>query len=567
MNRIFLPLIFFAVSLCGVAQSHLPTAIKIEFFNQQLADKTVDDATKAAYVDSLLALSHVDSCRLLCLKGDLCFASLKYRHAASAYIKALNFSALNEAQICHLLYNIGLSHYYTGKYDQSIKYAQKLQGLEKEDSLECFDIYAYTLLCNNYIRFQRLDLAWKYIDDAQKRLKKIFLTEGRKNDVLCLFHRTLASVYRSKEDYQQAFAEISEARKYSVDNLSALSCDLISATIYEKNTEPEIAAQFYTRILANPIKHYHKAVALNNYIFYLLQCREYASIISIYESDKALIDSLQNEHLRLSIYNTIALAYGNLNDFKSGYTFLNIASEISDSLFSYENRKYISDITHSYELSQLSDANNSLSRQKETLALVLVTIGVMLLLAVAAIFLLLRKMKRVKRRESELRIRLDNFDKFHADTLRTSYDEIDSKNRKLVTLTMQMAQINDTLNNIIRQISDAETTDTDKLKTIASEIKTLNYQENMWNTFRVYFEDSHKTFFDNLFRRHPDLSNGEIKMCAYTLMNMTSKEIAQLTNRSVRTVENIKYRLTKKLGISSEDVSLYTYLQTLATKG
>lgn len=563
MNRLILLIILSALGICCASQNSLPTAIKVEFYNQQIADNSIADTTKINYIDSLLSLSQKDSCRLLLKKGDLCFASLKYKHAASGYIKSLSFNSLNISETCHAIYNAGLSDYYTGKYDRSIKFAQQLQAMDKPDSLAYYDIFAYCLLCNDYIRFQRKDLAYKYIQDATSRLKDLYFPEKKKNDILCLYHRTLASVYRSNECYSEAFAEMSEARKYSTNKLSDLSCDLISATIYEKNTEPEIAAEFYRKIMNNPIKHYHKAVAVNNYIFYLLNQKAFTDVISIYSANKDLIASLQNEHLRLSIYNSVAIAYGNLNDFQSGYNFLSIASEISDSLFSYENRQYISDITQSYEIGQLTESNKLLSDHNSDLTRILIIGGVLVALSCVGIYLVVRKLRKLQSEKNSLTDKLDNINKFHSDKLQTSYDEIESRNRKLVTLTMQMAQINDTLNNITKQISAQGTSDSDKLKAIASDIKTLDYQENMWNTFRVYFEDSHKAFFDNLFNLHPDLSNGEIKMCAYTLMNMTSKEIAQLTNRSVRTVENIKYRLTKKLGISNEGISLYAYLQSL----
>ena len=39
-------------------------------------------------------------------------------------------------------------------------------------------------------------------------------------------------------------------------------------------------------------------------------------------------------------------------------------------------------------------------------------------------------------------------------------------------------------------------------------------------------------------------------MAAYILLNLNAKEIAQLTNRSVRTVDTIKYNLRKKLNVS-----------------
>jgi len=51
---------------------------------------------------------------------------------------------------------------------------------------------------------------------------------------------------------------------------------------------------------------------------------------------------------------------------------------------------------------------------------------------------------------------------------------------------------------------------------------------------------------------YPSLTPHELKMCAYLRLNMTTKDIAQMLNISVRGVEISRYRLRKKLGIESE---------------
>lgn len=53
-------------------------------------------------------------------------------------------------------------------------------------------------------------------------------------------------------------------------------------------------------------------------------------------------------------------------------------------------------------------------------------------------------------------------------------------------------------------------------------------------------------------------------MCAYIFMNLGTKEIATMTNRSTRTVETVKYRLNKKLS-PPDGISLGDYLRSLDT--
>jgi DNA-binding CsgD family transcriptional regulator len=56
-----------------------------------------------------------------------------------------------------------------------------------------------------------------------------------------------------------------------------------------------------------------------------------------------------------------------------------------------------------------------------------------------------------------------------------------------------------------------------------------------------------------------------MKLSAYLRMNLSTKEIAQLMNISVRGVEISRYRLRKKLAIPTED-SLFDYLITVQAK-
>jgi DNA-binding CsgD family transcriptional regulator len=59
--------------------------------------------------------------------------------------------------------------------------------------------------------------------------------------------------------------------------------------------------------------------------------------------------------------------------------------------------------------------------------------------------------------------------------------------------------------------------------------------------------------------KFPGLSSTDLKLCAYLRLNLTSKEIAQLLNISLKGVEISRYRVRKKLQLSTE-VNLYDFL-------
>ncbi len=93
-------------------------------------------------------------------------------------------------------------------------------------------------------------------------------------------------------------------------------------------------------------------------------------------------------------------------------------------------------------------------------------------------------------------------------------------------------------------------------------IKSLNEDDKMdkeWESFSKHFDTVHSHFLVSLKEKHPNITGNEMKLCAYLRMNLSTKEIAQLMNISVRGVEIGRYRLRKKLQLETA-VSLFDYL-------
>jgi DNA-binding NarL/FixJ family response regulator len=96
-------------------------------------------------------------------------------------------------------------------------------------------------------------------------------------------------------------------------------------------------------------------------------------------------------------------------------------------------------------------------------------------------------------------------------------------------------------------------------------IKSLTEDEhidNEWENFSKHFDKVHSDFVSQLKKVHPQLTSNELKLCTYLRMNLSTKEIAQLSNISVRGVEVSRYRLRKKMGLTSEE-NFFDYLMKL----
>lgn len=140
--------------------------------------------------------------------------------------------------------------------------------------------------------------------------------------------------------------------------------------------------------------------------------------------------------------------------------------------------------------------------------------------------------------------------KLRNDKLRA---EVDHKNRELATTTMHLINKNEFMLSLKDTLKDlAKNGSKDSMKKIIRDIDRNLAEDEGWEQFTKHFDQVHGDFLSSIKAAHPTLTPQEIKLCAYLRMNMSSKEIANLLNISVRGVEISRYRLRKKLEIDRE---------------
>ena len=89
-------------------------------------------------------------------------------------------------------------------------------------------------------------------------------------------------------------------------------------------------------------------------------------------------------------------------------------------------------------------------------------------------------------------------------------------------------------------------------KNLESLLKLINENietQEFWDVFQNNFDLIHEKFFRNLRERYPSLTATDLRFCALLRLNLSTKDIAQMTNLTIRGVEAARYRLRKKLDI------------------
>ena len=147
--------------------------------------------------------------------------------------------------------------------------------------------------------------------------------------------------------------------------------------------------------------------------------------------------------------------------------------------------------------------------------------------------------------------------------------ELRHKSQELASSTMNLIRKNEILQDIMNNISKVSNdlksnVDTHSVLTVLNKMER-NIKQNIenddnWKRFEENFDLVYENYLKRLAENFPDLTVGDKKLCAYLKMDLSTKDIAQLMNMTLRSVEMNRYRLRKKLNID-RDTNLGEFLQ------
>ena len=185
-----------------------------------------------------------------------------------------------------------------------------------------------------------------------------------------------------------------------------------------------------------------------------------------------------------------------------------------------------------------------------------------ILLAVGIYFYILRliHLKKEKVLMEQEEIRRKEIEKREQQIIALENEKLESeltvKSKELAVSTMTIIKKNEILVTIKEEVILQKNTlgaqypnkYYDKLIRLLDENLS---SEDDWAIFQTNFDRIHENFFRNLRLNFPDLTSNDLRFCAYLRLNLSSKDIAHLMNISLKGVEVGRYRIRKKIGISS----------------
>lgn len=175
---------------------------------------------------------------------------------------------------------------------------------------------------------------------------------------------------------------------------------------------------------------------------------------------------------------------------------------------------------------------------------------------VFVIYLLLNQyqiyLKRKWRKQQIEEARLKHAREMEAKNKQLEHD-IEGQNQELAGVTMNLVRKNELILELKENLkAHQKTPEKTSLRSIILKLNSQLSSEKDWEAFEYHFTRVHQSFFTDLKKTYPSLTSGDLRLAAYLRMNLSSKEIAPLLHISVRSLENKRYRLRKKLDLKPD---------------
>jgi len=144
--------------------------------------------------------------------------------------------------------------------------------------------------------------------------------------------------------------------------------------------------------------------------------------------------------------------------------------------------------------------------------------------------------------------------------------EMAHKTLELTAMTLHLIEKNQFLKSLKSDIAqttqESEPTDRSAMKGLLRRVQGNLHAQRDWKAFETQFESIHQDFLHKVATLCPSLSRTELRVCALLKLNMSSKDVADILSVSVRTAENHRYKIRKKLGLA-DDINISTYFAQL----
>lgn len=516
----------------------------------KLALEAVEMSKKASFVEGLIF-----NYRLL---GNLYLQVYNYVEAMNSYDLCIEYSLPQNDSVmireCYLnkgaiYFNKGLNSKALDNFLLALNYSE---NLDKENE--------YNNIGAVFFNEQEYDEAYNYYNKALDILKKKGNHYG-----ISVANNNIGDVFKMMGKYDVAlmyYNKVLSARDSLNNPEMEIVCMSNIGVVKEMMNDGDSAIYYYSKAL-------EKAGIFNDQLL-ITRCLSLlgSALVEkgLYDQAKSYLERAFNLSKELVLYEDMSntskllqLIYEKKGNFKEAYHYANMHILASDSLHSNEAKRHVLKLMfdhkirlQEFEKKQQIEAEQY-ARKKSMFIFYLIILG-LIIIVLLGILLLFRTI--------QLR-RIDRIEKEKADLLVISVEkDIELINRELVEKILKITEKNELINSTVALLDDFSDTLTKKqkaeLENITRDLR-IKGNKNQWEEFYGYFSEVYSQFYEKLEKEFPNLTLNEKRLCALLKLNMTTKDMAEITNLNVKSIEVARTRLRKTLNLTHSNLTLQEF--------
>ena len=475
-------------------------------------------------------------------KGSALMGAGKNKQATKVYHKTidylkntnkhLNIGAAFE-NLAYINVNLGHDSIPIQYYKKAIDQYEKL-----DDSSHLAQVYVYMGV--SFKRIEKYDSAMYYYKSAEQLAKKM-----QDNALLAKIYSNKGNILDKKGQTKSALDHYERSLKF------AQKANLPPAYYFNYVNIAEIHIRQ---------KNYDQAIELLN---------EALPIGKKYD--------LPDRHL---VYNHLYKAHKKRGQPALALKYHEEMTELRDSIHKAHKHQEIMELQTKYETKKKEAQILKLKKEKkqEELMRVYLLSGLVGVVIVALIIVLWNLQRRAKAKQKALQLEKENQQKSdQMEKLRLEHQleksasekyqlDLQFKEQELVYQTLKQAElanknkaICETMTPFKHRLSRKK--DQEQFEKALSDITNDNSREPL-SDFEQMFLQMHGNFYEKLLQISPELSRSELEMCSLLRMNLPSKEIANVLNLSISTIDQRRHSIRKKLNLENQQ-NLISYLIAL----
>lgn len=376
--------------------------------------------------------------------------------------------------------------------------------------------------------------------------------------------------YLDNEQYDSAIHYL----KFAKDLIDSLAIKRLRPHILQNLSYAYVFSDFHSQ--AKPLLEEYIKLGIERNSDHI-QARAYSQMSNFYRiqgaTDQAIDYAkkgleLETEEINttISLMNNLSKAYEASGKYEQALKYWKLVDQIDDSLYNSESTKALAEVEAKYQTAKKEKALSErvseiriLEKDNRIKSLWTISLGIGILLVTLSSFTGYRYYNLTAKRRREV---LES-------SLQLEKNKLEHQNQRLTSYTLNFAQKNELFGELRESISTLKNNQNGQLEAKIRQLLQIidkNHQvDKEWEVFKTHFEGVHKDFFINLKRDHSNLTSNDLKICAFTIMNLNLKESSSMLGVSPNSVKIARHRIKKKMNLVQKE-GLFDYLMKFVNK-